>query len=151
MRKFHLRHYGLWRYYGYRIAPVVAYVILALAVGYVFFQQDRRDEEIEKTARAAQEATTKLSEETVARRDQTCLIFERYHVTQTNRLKNTYDFLLQGDPNDALYKTLIRLLPRTEEDARNSRPPTYCDPPEVGLKDPPLPFPVRPESLDESP
>lgn len=91
---------------------------------------------------------TKIAREANERRDQTCVIFETNQLEDIRQLRRTYDFLSRP-PRSRLERQLQTLtlgfLPETERDARIDDAPPYCDAPNVGLPEPDLPMPVRPD------
>lgn len=122
-------------------------ILTALTIGYTTFVFAQADEALDKVEAEA----TGLIKEAEARRDQTCVIFEREWHADVRRLANTYAYLRtisEEDRDDALYVTIVRLLPQTEEAVRLGKPPEYCDPRDVGLSEPYPEIPSRPDSLD---
>lgn len=88
----------------------------------------------------------RIEKEALARRDQTCVIFERQAHAAERRLRATYDYLGRLTPRQVrspLNQAVIRGMSDTETDARTSVAPHYCDPRGVGLPDPPASLPKR--------
>lgn len=88
--------------------------------------------------------------EGIERRDQTCLLFERAHQVDVDRLRRTYSYLVtldRMDLDDPLNRAVQAQLPQVEADARGSRAPSYCDAQGVGLPEPNPEIPVRPAGL----
>jgi hypothetical protein len=90
-----------------------------------------------------------IHEEGKVRRDQTCVIFERKHKTDVEKLTRTYDYL-QRQPDSAfrdptsLPNEVIRSLSTTEAEARMDDAPPFCDDEGIGLPEPDPVVPPRP-------
>lgn len=86
-----------------------------------------------------------------ARRDQTCIVFERLHQADIKRLATTYQYvdnLSAAQRRQALSRAVIRQIPQLEAQIRNSAPPNYCAG-DVGIPDSDLiQAPKRPASID---
>lgn len=84
------------------------------------------------------------------RRDQTCRLFERQAATAVDRLTQTYAYLARLTPEqrrEPINVAVIAQLRTTEQDAKTSAAPTYCDEAGVGLPEPNRRIPKRPSSL----
>jgi hypothetical protein len=93
-------------------------------------------------------SVTKVQSEGIARRDQTCVLFERQHNAAVDQLKQTYVFLLHPPPQlKALTPIALGQLPTQEAAAHASTPPAYCAPVSVGLPSPFPRIPPRPKGL----
>jgi hypothetical protein len=95
-------------------------------------------------------AITGNQSEAEKRRDANCVLFERNYAENVKQLQATYDYvahLRASELGSSLNKAVILQLPDTERRASTSRPPHYCDPPDVGLKDPVPMIPSRPPGL----
>lgn len=95
-------------------------------------------------------AVLKVVWEGAERKDETCKLFERQEAVAVHRLRQTYDFL-EHPPESlkGLVPAILAQLRTTEEDARATKAPHYCDESGVGLPEPehPSPFPKRPPNL----
>lgn len=92
--------------------------------------------------------------EATVRQDQICLVFERLHVTEVQRLENTYAYLSalpSAELRTTLNQTVLRQVPETERRVREIRPPRFCDAPGIGLPEPNPEVPRRPLGLDLPP
>lgn len=89
-------------------------------------------------------------DEARARRDQTCIVFERLHQADIKRLAGTYQYVAHLTPQqrrERLSVAVIRQIPQLERQVRNGKPPTYCKG-DVGLDDSKLlPVPKRPPGI----
>jgi hypothetical protein len=84
------------------------------------------------------------------RADQTCTLFERAHERDVNALAATYKYLVglsDSERTSAINRTVLARLPETEQQARVTKAPSYCDDRGVGLPEPNPVIPVRPSSL----
>jgi hypothetical protein len=115
--------------------------------------QSRRTDQ---TNERLQRVISRLRAESHARRDQTCVTFERTWQKDVRSLQGTYEYLdnltpqQRTDPS-TINPTIIRLLPKTEADVRAETPPHYCKG-KVGLDDSKFePVPPRPRSLRTTP
>lgn len=109
-------------------------VLLALCVGVV----------VNSTALAA--GFLRMVSESNAREHQTCMLFEREHLLNVQRLSNTYAYLSllpESEYGTSLTRALVRQLPDLERGARADSAPEFCDQPGVGLREPDPPVPAR--------
>lgn len=70
------------------------------------------------------------------RRDQACKLFERQEQAAAQRVVGAYNYLRtlpQSDYGTNLTKTIVRNLPITEEEARATIAPDYCNEEGIGL------------------
>lgn len=91
-----------------------------------------------------------LAREGEQRRDETCVLFERQAQSAVTGLEATYHYLasLPHDAlDDPLNQAVLAQVPSTEREARDARAPAYCNPPEVGLRTPPMGIPRRPPEV----
>jgi hypothetical protein len=80
----------------------------------------------------------KLNAESLGRRDQNCIVFERISQSQAHQVAATYQYV--ADLSKAQLQThfnqaVVRSIPSAEQQARQSKPPAYCARPGVGLDD----------------
>lgn len=105
---------------------------------------------VEATVNRVDETVGAIHSEGAERRDQVCTRDEREHQRAVEGLKLTYDFLVSLTPQErrgGINGLLLRELPRTEERARLSAAPEFCDEPNVGLDEPNPEIPKRPAEL----
>ena len=91
------------------------------------------------------------NQEAIDRRDQSCSLFERQHLTEVNQLRDTYRYLESIPPenrSDPINKFIRSSLPEVERTAQVDRAPPYCDEPGVGLPEPDPVLPKRPKALE---
>lgn len=122
---------------------VVGYLILLAFVLAGFVR-------VEFVARDARDLAETQKRDSRERIDQSCTLFERDHLTDVQRLRNTYRYLAQLRPSEVdqpLNRFVIRALPETEREARQDTAPRYCDEPGLGLPEPDPVIPQRPQNL----
>jgi hypothetical protein len=94
----------------------------------------------------------KLNAESLGRRDQNCIVFERIHQVDVIQVRSTYAYLANLSAQqltEPINRAILAQLPTTEKRMRKSRAPTYCANPGVGLNDRKLePEPKRPPEVD---
>lgn len=98
----------------------------------------------------AKHAISSFKKESFQRRDDSCEISEREHLTDVKALRQTYkyiDSLKPDEVKDTLNQFIIANMPQTEQNARIDVAPEYCDEPHIGL---PEPDPVLPKKRDFS-
>jgi len=87
-----------------------------------------------------------LHNEGKSRRDQSCTLFERTHNQDVSQVYATYHYLSglrAADARHDLNPEILANVPKIESDALASRPPNYCAPVSVGLREQ-LTLPARP-------
>jgi hypothetical protein len=80
----------------------------------------------------------RFHEESVIRRDQNCLSFERQERQARNQLDRNLDFLGRENktPTEIGIVRLVKTnLPLLRDDVKANKAPAYCDKPGVGLPD----------------
>lgn len=93
---------------------------------------------------------SKLKDEGDARKDQTCILFEHEHAKDVRQLVQTYRYLAHLTPKQrtqGINPAVIASVPQSEDDARSSAAPAYCDAPGVGEPEPGPRIPPRPPGL----
>jgi hypothetical protein len=94
----------------------------------------------------------KLNAESLGRRDQNCIVFERIHQVDVIQVRSTYAYLANLSAQqltEPINRAILAQLPTTEKRMRKSRAPAYCANPGVGLDDRKLePEPKRPPEVD---
>lgn len=92
-----------------------------------------------------------IQREGVARRDQTCRLFERDEKAAIDQLVGTYQYLRGlsvAELKSPLNQAVAAQLDQVESNARASNAPPYCDAPGVGLPESlEQPIPSRPPGL----
>lgn len=135
------------RYRLRRWGPVIAYLILACAMAYELTQiydvAHRADQaSIENRALAVRVAT-----DAKARVNESCIQSETRYDNAVERLASTYRYLVAlpaDERQTTLNQFIIKSIPQTEQDAKDSKAPTFCDKPNTGLPEPNPIFPERP-------
>jgi hypothetical protein len=91
-----------------------------------------------------------LQNEGAVRRNATCTSFERAWQVDVRNLTSTYEYLDNLTPKqlgEPLNVAILHQLPRTEQQVKADKPPSYCKG-DVGLDDSKfLPVPKRPRRL----
>jgi hypothetical protein len=92
----------------------------------------------------------KLNAESLGRRDQNCIVFERISQTQAHQVAATYQYVADLSKAQVLThfnQAVVQSIPASEQQARQSKPPAYCAKPGVGLNDRKfLPLPCDPHA-----
>jgi hypothetical protein len=105
----------------------------------------------------------KLNAESLGRRDQNCIVFERISQSQAHQVAATYQYvadLSKAQLHTHFNQAVVQSIPGAERQARQSKPPAYCARPGVGLDDrkflalpckPHVPPPVGPDCMSRPP
>lgn len=100
---------------------------------------------------ATQAHVDDIEQEGLARRDQTCRLFERDEKAAIDQLTGTYQYLRGlsvAELKSPLNQAVRAQLDQVESNARASNAPPYCDQPGVGLPESlEQPIPGRPPGL----
>lgn len=119
-----------------RHAPIIAYLFLACVIAF----------SIAKVFKVADVNRIRSKDG----RNQTCKLFERQYRNNVRAVSQTYEYIGQLKPDelkDTLNVFIIRNLSQTEQTAKDTVPPTYCDAPGVGLSGVNPSIPTRPKGL----
>lgn len=130
--------------------PLYLYGFLLVLVVVAAWRLEAAVDRATEAAEAAKRTAVQVRTETRERRNETCRLFERSYRAERARLGRTYDYLVATPAEqrgDQLFTTLVALLPSTELEARQSYPPSYCAPGDIGLPGENRPPPCRPDEL----
>lgn len=140
MIRYRLRQWG----------PLLAYVILALAVAFALQRNYDVAHRADRLSIANRALALRVATEATARVNESCIQSEGRYENAVQQLSSTYKYLSQLTPselNNTLNKFVIRQLPQTEQNARDSQAPAFCDKPNVGAPEPNPIFPERPAAV----
>lgn len=130
---------------GLAVVLLATALLVALVPATLFLRNTESDTSSNAEAIAA------VKRESTARRDQNCILFERQHKANVDRLKSTYDYLNRipkDEIGSSLTQAVLRGLKAQEAEARNAIPPNYCNEKNVGLPEPPPDVPKKQDFSD---
>lgn len=141
-RRFDVLLIRLWVWWDVWLRDLIVVVAIALSLWSTAITQQTLGKQ-EKQQRAA-------AAESVERRDQNCLLFERSQQRSVQALANTYKYLGGLTPRqlaEPLNRAVLANLPQTISEAQTADAPPYCDDPGVGLPEPNPVVPKPPKGL----